>query len=262
MLAMAARHARRNMKEKAMQATDIMTRHVIVAQVDASLQHAVQTMLQYGVSGLPVVDATGRVVGMLTEGDLLRRSELHTGRQRPRWLEYLVGPGKLADEYIHTHSREVRDVMTAGAVTVAPDTPLGAIVELMERHRIKRVPVVGADGALVGIISRASLVRALWTLAPDIQDTPTSDAQIQERLQKELAGMTWARQADPGVLVRNGVVNLYGTVTDHRQADALRVAAENIPGVKLVRCHMLWCDPSSAQVFELPEQRSMPAPQS
>jgi CBS domain-containing protein len=111
-----------------MQAADIMTRHVFTIHREDPLEHAIRLMLQYGISGLPVIDDQGQVVGMLTEGDLLRRSELHTERRRPRWLEFLIGPGKLAEEYVHTHSLRIRDVMSSQVVTVAPDTALTQVV--------------------------------------------------------------------------------------------------------------------------------------
>src|SRR5512133_2512324 len=121
-----------------MKAQEIMTTQVITVRSDSPLQDAIEAMLRHGVSGMPVVDEQGRPVGMLTESDLLRRTELGTERTRPRWLCFLLGPGKLAEEYTHTHGRLVSDVMTDRLHTVAPDTPVQEVVRLMERHRVKR----------------------------------------------------------------------------------------------------------------------------
>ena len=125
-------------------------------------------MLQNRISGLPVVDAQGNLVGMVTEGDFLRRGEIGTQRRRPKWLEFLVGPGRLADEYVHPPAEKVEEVMTRDPVTVSEDDSLETVVELMERRRIKRLPVL-RDGKMVGIVSRANLMHALASLARDTE---------------------------------------------------------------------------------------------
>ena len=148
-----------------MKASDVMTVGAATIRSDASVPEAARLMLQYAISGLPVVDDAGHLVGIITEGDFLRRTETGTGRpHRPRWLEFLLGPGRLADEYVHSHSRKVEEVMTRQVVAVAEETPLDEIARLMERHRIKRVPVI-RDNRVVGIVSRANLLRGLARLA-------------------------------------------------------------------------------------------------
>src|SRR5215475_4213427 len=139
-----------------MKAKDVMTRNVISIASDASVLEALRLMLQHQISGLPVVDRAGRVAGMVTEGDFLRRAETGTQRRRPRWLEFLVGPGRLASEYVHTSGRRVDDVMTSEVHSVAEDAALDDIVRLMERYQIKRVPVLRGD-KLVGMVTRQNL---------------------------------------------------------------------------------------------------------
>ena len=143
-----------------MKAVDIMTRRVISVGRDASVFEAARLMLQHRISGLPVVDPAGILVGMITEGDFLRRAEAGTERHRPRWLEVFLGPGRAAVEYTHSHGRKVYEVMSDQPYSVSEDTPLEKIVDLMESHRIKRVPVT-RDGRLIGIVSRANLMRAM-----------------------------------------------------------------------------------------------------
>jgi CBS domain-containing protein len=189
-------------------------------------------MLQYAISGLPVVGDTGHLVGIVTEGDFLRRPEVGTERRhRPRWLEFLLGPGRLADEYVHSHSRKVEEVMTREVVTVAEETPVGEIARLMERHRIKRVPVI-RDHRVVGIVSRANLLRGLARLADEAPAATANDLALREQILAELDAQAWGRRAPIDVIVRNGIVQLWDPVSDERVAQALRVAAENVPGVK------------------------------
>lgn len=240
-----------------MLAQEIMTRSVVTVRRDSSLQDAVTAMLDYGLSGLPVVDDGGRPVGMLSEGDLLRRSELGTERKRPRWLAFLASPGRLAEEYSHTHGRLVADVMTDKVYSVAPDTPLQEVVQLMERHRIKRVPVL-ENGLLVGIISRANLLRALALAAPALPAGNRSDEEIRQRLARELASTAWAPRYMVDHVVQNGVVHLYGTILDEREREAICVAARNTPGVKEVHDHMVWCEPVSGAVLGLPAEPDPP----
>jgi CBS domain-containing protein len=212
-------------------------------------------MLQKGISGLPVVDDAGKPVGMLTEGDLLRRAETQTERKRSRWLEILLGPSRLAEEYVHAHSRRVKEVMTAKLIAVTSGTPLDQVVSLMEKHCIKRLPVID-DGRLVGIISRANLLRALATVAPDIPEPNSSDEKIRTRLLDELDKAGWTAANFLNVFVRDGVVHLSGLVTNTHECEALRVAAENIPGVRAVHTQFDWCDMMTGSVIDMPEEQT------
>ena len=232
-----------------MRAADVMSPNVISVPPDAPVLEAVRLMLQHKVSGLPVVDAAGRLVGVVTEGDFLRRAETGTEKRRPRWLEFLVGPGRVAEEYSHTHGRKVEEVMTYSPVTVTEDTPLSDIVQLMERRRIKRVPVMRGN-QLMGIVSRANLVRALASLAREAQPPAGSDSSIRDQILALLKKQTWAPIASVDVTVRNGVVDLWGTIFDERERKALIVAAENVNGVKQVNDHLVWVEPVSGLVIE------------
>jgi CBS domain-containing protein len=238
-----------------MKAADIMTRNVVSVQPETTILRAAELMLQHRISGLPVVDTDDHVVGIVTEGDFLRRTETGTQRKRPRWLQFLVGPGRLAEEYVRSSSRKIEDVMTQAVHTIGEDTPVSDVVELMERHRIKRLPVL-RDDKLVGIVSRANLLHALASLAPEIQSTSADDVAIRERLLTELNRQNWAPLGLIDVIVRNGTVELWGTLLDERKRRALIVAAENLPGVKSVRAHLVCVEPISGMAIGPPEQAS------
>jgi CBS domain-containing protein len=238
-----------------MKTSDIMTRTVITVEPDASIVHAVRLMLQHRISGLPVVDAKGVLVGILSEGDLLRRQETGTQKRRARWVEFLMGSGRLADEYVRTSGRQVHEVMTRDVRTITENTPVEDIVQLMERHRIRRLPVVRRD-AVVGIVSRANLVHALVGLAIEAKPVAIKDRAIREQLQAELDRQTWAPIALINIVVRNGVVQLWGSITEEAQRAALIVAAENTPGVRKVEDHLVWVEPMSGLVFVPPEYQA------
>jgi CBS domain-containing protein len=234
-----------------MNASDVMTRTIFSVRPEAAVAEAIRTMLDKQISGLPVIDEAGRLVGILTEGDLLRRGETGTERQRPRWLEILMGPGRLAGEYVRTHGRKVAGVMTRDIAGVTPDTPLKEVVELMERRRIKRVPVLDGD-ALVGILSRADLLRALADALEEKPAPSASDDEIRERVLAELARTSWVPRDGIAITVENGIVDLNGVILDENERGALRVAAENVPGVRAVEDHLVWVEPVSGTVIDAP----------
>lgn len=236
-----------------MQVQDVMTQYVISVEPEDTIARAIRLMLQERVSGLPVIDSAGHLVGVVTEGDFLRRAETGTQRRRPRWLEFLTGPGRMADEYVQTHSRKVGDVMTADPVTVTEDTPLAEAVALMEKHRIKRLPVLRGD-KVIGIVSRANLLHALASLAGEAKPRIVGDNAIREQILAEFAKEQWAPTGLINVVVRDGVVDLWGAITDERERQALIVAAENVPGVKRVNDHLAWIEPMSGVVFEPSEE--------
>jgi CBS domain-containing protein len=213
-----------------MEVADVMTQDVVSVGPDASIARAVRLMVDRKLSGLPVVDSAGCMVGIITERDFLRRAELGTERERPSWLEFVLGPGRLADEYVHVHGRKVKDVMTPQVVSTTEDALLDEVVRLMERHQVKRLPVL-RGGRLVGIVSRSDLLRALANLANQAPRT-ASDAEIRSRVLAEFARQRWAALACPEVTVRNGIVLVSGTIVDEAQRRAVRVAVENVPGVK------------------------------
>jgi CBS-domain-containing membrane protein len=232
-----------------MNAKDVMTPSVLSIAPDASISAAAHLMLQNKISGLPVIDGSGKLVGILTEGDFLRRIEIGTQRRRPRWIEFLIGPGRLADEYSRSSGRRVSDVMTHDVHTVDPDASLEHIVRTMERHHIKRVPVVEA-GKVVGIVTRANLLHALASIADEIAPSSVGDNSIREQIFAELKRQTWTPVARIDVTVRNGVVQLSGSLTDERQRQALRILAENIPGVRKVQDHLVWIEPETGMYIE------------
>ena len=164
-----------------MRAHQIMTRSVISVTPDTSIVEAANIMLKRHVSGLTVVDDTGRLVGVVSEGDFIRRSEIGTGRKRGRWLRFILGPGKSASDFVHEHGRKVSEVMTESVVTITEDTALAEIVELMERNNVKRLPVVRGD-KVVGIVSRANLLQAVAELAREVPDPTADDDHIRSRI--------------------------------------------------------------------------------
>jgi len=230
-----------------MRVKDVMTPKVISVGVDKTVVNAARLMLQQQISGLPVVDKKGELVGIVSEGDFLRRGELGTQRRRPKWLEFILGPGKLAQEYVHASSKKIEDVMTPDPRTIGEDESLEAVVDMMERHRIKRIPVT-RDGRVVGIVSRANLMHALASLARDVSPPAGGDSTIRDGIMATIAGQDWAPHVN--VIVKDGVAELYGIVTDDRERRGLVVAAETVPGVKRVVDHLVWVEPISGMAIK------------
>ena len=237
-----------------MNAADVMTGQVISIAPDASILEMTRLMLQHKISGLPVIDRAGNLVGIVTEGDFLRRTEIGTERKRPHWLEFLTGRSRLADEYIHSHARKVEEVMTPIPVTISEDTPLDEVVHLMERYRVKRLPVVRGR-EVIGIVSRANLLHALASLARTDPAAAPDDAAIRNQVTAEMSKQPWAPRKLIDVTVRDGIVELWGVVFAAHQREAAVVVAENVPGVKAVRSHLAWVDPTSGMVISEPDER-------
>lgn len=213
-------------------------------------------MLKKRISGLPVVepgpDGLLKIVGIVSEGDLLRRRETATLRRRPRWLELLAGPGKLATEYTHAASRKVADVMSGSVIGVGENAPLADIVQLMEQRGVKRVPVVRGD-ILIGIITRADILRALVREASKPLPLPANDSAIKDAVVAEFRKHSWGRNTMIEVAVKDGVVRLSGVIVDERERAAFVTATENVPGVRMVEDHIVFVEPMSGMVISSPE---------
>jgi CBS domain-containing protein len=223
-----------------MRAKDVMATALVLARPEMTVRDAATALVSNHISGMPVVNAHGTLVGMITEGDLLRRPEMGaTTKRRAGLLEFLVSTRELAAEYVKAHSRQVSDVMTTDIVAVTEETPLGEIAKLMEEHQIKRVPVL-SNGELKGLVSRSDLIRALASVWPHLRDdSTTGDQQIREAILAELRGNRWTLLPQ-NVMVANGVAHLWGVISSEEEGKAIRVAAENIPGVKKVESHLVY----------------------
>ncbi|CAO3401921.1 CBS domain-containing protein [Azospirillum palustre] len=233
-----------------MKAIDLMTPRVITIGPDATVADAARTMLENHISGLPVVDGSGKVVGIISEGDLLRRVELGTERHRSWWLGLVSGGTLPAEDFIKSHARKVADVMTAHVTTVDESASPEEVVRVMETRRIKRVPVV-RRGALVGIISRANLLRALASVSPETPAAAADDRDLKDRVTAAVKELSWDSRSHDAIVVRNGVVQLWGFVSSGSQRDALRVAAERVPGVKSVENNIQVVDPAESGAWGL-----------
>jgi CBS domain-containing protein len=231
-----------------MRAMDVMTTNVVTVSPAASVQEVATILSEKGISGVPVVDAENRVIGIVSEGDLLhrmetgtvRRAERRAGRRRSWWLDTIGRDEELAREYVKSHGRTAGDVMTREVVSVNDTTELADVATLLETKRIKRVPVL-RDGKLVGIVSRANLVRALAAAGPKLTaDTAADDRTIRQQLLAELKGQEWVHAWAADIIVRDGVVHIWvGDDRPEEERQALRVAAENIAGVRGVEEHIV-----------------------
>ncbi|WP_277183277.1 CBS domain-containing protein [Caballeronia sp. BR00000012568055] len=223
-----------------MQARDVMTSSVVCVTPDTTIHALALLLVQHRISAAPVVDENKHVIGMISEGDLLRRDEIGTEKKHVRsswWLE-MLGTDRGAGAYIKSHARTVGELMSREPVCVNEDASLADIATILETHHIKRVPVL-RDGRLVGIVSRSNIVQALASaLIAQPEPSAASDVEIRAMLMGELAGREWAF---PGrnIVVQNGIVHLWGTVWSSDQLDAMRVAAEGIPAVKGVEDHTI-----------------------
>ena len=236
-----------------MRAHQIMTCGVITVTPENSIADAAALMLKHQISGLPVVDDANKLVGIVTETDFLRRSEIGTQRKLSGWLQFFVGPGRAGADFVRENGRKVGEVMTRNPVTVQEDTTLEDIVQLMEKNNIKRLPVMQKE-SLVGIVSRANLLRMVASVAREIPDPTADDEHIRDRITRTIAQTRW-RPIGFQVTVRNGVVHLHGIIVDERSRQATIVAAENTAGVKEVHDHMCWVDSYSGFYLESAEDQ-------
>jgi CBS domain-containing protein len=236
-----------------MRAHQIMTRPVITVTPETTIVEAANTMLQKHVSGLPVIDAAGKLVGIVSEGDFIRRGEIGTQRKRGRFLKFILGPGQAATDFVHEHGRKVAEIMTPQllTITITEDTALDEIVELMEKNSVKRLPVMRGD-KIVGIVSRANLLQAVASLAREIPDPTADDDHIRNRVIDTIEKNDWC-PFGLSVIVRGGVVHLSGVITEERSRKAAVVAAENVTGVTKVHDHLCWVDTMSGMYLNSPE---------
>ena len=223
----------------AMKAADVMVSNVITVRSDTSVQEVAEALLANRISAVPVVNKAGELVGIVSEGDLIRRAETGTDRRRSWWLELLVGRTPLAAEYVKAHARMVGDIMTRTVVTATPETSLRAIAELLEKNSIKRVPIVKSR-KVVGIVSRANLVQALAARWKEREPQRSGhDLTIREEVMARLDAEPWTRYAPINVIVHDATVELWGIVDSETVRAAVRVAAEITPGVSAVNDNLV-----------------------
>src|SRR6516164_9773374 len=226
-----------------MRAMDVMTTDVITVDPDTTVQSVATLLAERGITGAPVVDSDGRLMGVISEGDLLHRAEIgtvrrHRVRRRSWWLDHFAAD--LAREYVKSHGRTVKEIMTRDVVTVTENTELAEVAALLEAKRIKRVPVM-REGKIVGIISRANIVRAVGaTKGAPPREGEADDRSIRNRLLAELGRQEWAKVWPEDIIVRDGVVHFWISEDEpSEKREALRVAAETISGVRGVQEHVL-----------------------
>ncbi|MBY0383326.1 MAG: CBS domain-containing protein [Xanthobacteraceae bacterium] len=236
-----------------MRADQIMSREVIIVSPETSITDAASLMLSHHISGLPVVDKSGKLAGIVSEGDFLRRSELGTQTKRGFLRALIAGPGKEAEEFTRQTGRKIIDIMTPEPITVTEDTLLEEVVRLMEKHDIKRLPVVRND-RLIGLVTRSDLLR---TLAGIVYPSAGSceDANIRDKIIHEIKNATWS-PVSLKIMVHDGIAHIQGIITDERSRQATIVAAENVPGVKQVHDHLCWVDPISGLSVLSPEDEA------
>ena len=221
-----------------MNASDVMISNVITVGPNACVQDVAAVLLKNGISAVPVVDANGALLGIVSEGDLMQRPEGGTERRHSVWLELLTTSGALAQEYVKSHSRTVADVMSKNVITAPPTMPVREVAALLEKNRIKRVPIV-KDGKVVGIVSRANLLQALASSKKGQLQTAASDATIRESIIAQLNNQTWTQRCLMNVTVQDGTAEIWGIVGSETEKKAVNVLAEVTPGVRAVIDHLM-----------------------
>lgn len=220
-----------------MLAREVMASPVVTTAPDAAITDIVGLMLKHNISALPVVDSEGQVIGIVSEGDLIQRDEIGTLPHRSWWLSALGTKAQLIDEFIKTHGATASAVMTPNVITAGADTPLQEIAEILERKRVKRVPIV-ENGKLVGIVSRANLLQARAIQRTAAQDGPNAEyRELRQRFLDTIKGEPWTNSAHLNVIAKQGVLYLWGQVRTQKEREALMLAAKETPGVKDVVDH-------------------------
>jgi CBS domain-containing protein len=221
-----------------MQATDVMVRNVVTVRPDTAVAEAVRKLVDHDISALPVVNDEGHIVGIISEADLMHRTEIATEHRRRRWTESLVGASTLAEEFARSHGSRVSEVMTRDVITVREDTAISEIASLLERNRIKRVPAV-RDGRVVGIVSRANLIQALASVVGRGEMAESTDQWIREELLSRLEEQPWTDFGDRNITVHDGIVHIWGRVGSEAERTALVALAEQVSGVARVPDEMI-----------------------
>lgn len=220
-----------------MRAAQIMSPGILTIPANASVFEAAEYLVSAGVSAMPVVDTTGKIVGIVSEADLMRRAEIGT-EPRKSWLQrFFADDATTAAEYVTLHARHVTDMMTKPVVTVQEDATLGEVADLMAKHKVKRLPVLRGE-VVVGVVSRSNLLQALLSREPEMTPSRSSDEEMRRQVEAVVAKQPWASPWPTNIVVNAGVVHLWGMVPSDAASKAYSVAAENVPGVKKVKNHM------------------------
>jgi CBS domain-containing protein len=221
-----------------MKARDVMTPNVVSVPIDMAVPEIAEMLLERRISAVPVVDASGHVVGVISEGDLIRRPELGTDKPRSRWLRFFMSDEDRARDFMKTHGLHARDVMSQPVVSVSPDATLTDVVNLMTTRRIKRVMVL-EHGKLAGVVTRSDLLRTLHAReAMPTEGVPRDDSSVRERILKTIDEQGWAASAIINVQVTDGTAYLWGVVDSDEQRKAILVAVEGVPGVRAIEDHL------------------------
>ncbi|WP_026608306.1 CBS domain-containing protein [Methylocapsa acidiphila] len=221
-----------------MNASDVMVHDVVTVGPDDDLAKAVRLLVDHDISALSVVDGERRVIGILSEGDLLRREEIGTEKTRPWWLEAITPASVLAFDYSKSHGRKVSELMSDRVVSAGEDATLAELANILEKNRIKRVPIV-KDGKLVGIVSRSNLIQALASAPPPPADDRLADRGIRASVLAELGKQSWTDFGERNIVVSNGVVHIWGLVGTPEERKALVALAEDVSGVRAVSDEMI-----------------------
>jgi CBS domain-containing protein len=242
-----------------MRVKDVMAKNVVSVSPQTSVADALDTMTRSHLSGLPVIDESGALVGIVSEADFMRRSELGTEKPGLNWLGSIFLPGRAAEIYARAHARRVEEIMSTDVATVDDTASLDEAVAIMEKRRIKRLPVLN-EGNVVGMLTRADFVHALALFLRESYDQAlVSDADIEQRIRAEMQAQLWAPTASVEIAVKNGVVSLHGVLTDERERNAIHTLVENVAGVRTVHDHMVWAEPFSGMVTPSPEDAAKSA---
>ena len=221
-----------------MKAMDVMVRNVLTVKPDTSVAEVARLLLEHDISAVPVVDDHGKMVGIISEADLMRRVEIGTEKQRPWWLEAMTPATTLANEFAKSHGKRVAELMSPQVVSASEDTPLIEIATLLERHQIKRVPIT-KDGKLVGVVSRSNIIQALASSKEEPDSERQSDRAIRLEVLARLGKQRWTDFGSRNVIVAGGVVHLWGLVGSAEERKALMSLAEDVPGVTAVVDEMI-----------------------
>ena len=221
-----------------MKAMDVMVRNVLTVNPDTSVSEVARLLVENDISAVPVVDDHGQMVGMISEADLMRREEIGTEKRRPWWLEAMTPATTLAQEFAKSHGKRVAELMSRQVVSASEDAPLIEIAALLEKHRIKRVPIT-KDDKLVGIVSRSNIIQALASSKGEADSERHSDRTIRSEVLARLAEQRWTDFGSRNIIVAGGVVHLWGLVGSAEERKALTSLAEDVPGVIAVVDEMI-----------------------